>query len=152
MASRQSCHGTAHPAWEASSHARAGLDCTSCHGVHGDPFSHFHADEPRASELASPRVSDVCAGCHTEVFAQFEYNERHRLQEGILECTSCHNPHEQSPRWMLGGFKEESCVDCHVDKGGPFVFEHGSIRGFVRALGVDEQVVAQLTDLLVEHP
>ncbi|MDX1502120.1 MAG: cytochrome c3 family protein [Thermoanaerobaculia bacterium] len=123
------CHGTAHPQWEASSHARAGYDCTSCHSVHGDVWSLYHAGQPIASELASPRVSDTCYDCHADIFARFEYNERHRLQEGILECTSCHNPHEPSTRWMLGGFKQQACLDCHQDKGGPFIFEHGSVRG-----------------------
>jgi len=29
---------------------------------------------------------------------------------------------------VLGGFKDETCIDCHTDKGGPFVFEHGSVQ------------------------
>ena len=28
----------------------------------------------------------------------------------------------------LGGFKDEACIRCHTDKGGPFLFEHGSSR------------------------
>lgn len=128
-ASCQSCHGTEHPRFDATSHSRAGLDCTSCHSIHGDVWTLLDAPDQIGSSLLASSVSDSCTECHNDVFAHFEFNERHRLQEGILECTSCHNPHEPSQRWMLGGFKQENCVNCHVDKGGPFVFEHGSVRG-----------------------
>ena len=40
----------------------------------------------------------------------------------------CHNPHEPSERLRLGGFKQEECVACHADKGGPSVFEHPAQR------------------------
>ena len=128
-ASCQGCHATEHPRFDATSHAKAGLDCTSCHGIHGDVWALFDAPKQIGSELQGDRVSDSCTDCHSEVFAEFEFNERHRLQEGILECTSCHNPHEPSQRWMLGGFKQEACSTCHADKSGPWVFEHGSGRG-----------------------
>jgi DmsE family decaheme c-type cytochrome len=72
--------------------------------------------------------SRVCFGCHGEQFAQLEYNEHHRLREGVLECTSCHDPHAPATRQLLGGFKQEQCVGCHTDKGGPFVFEHPASR------------------------
>jgi DmsE family decaheme c-type cytochrome len=123
------CHATQHPRFAATSHAKAGLDCTSCHGIHGDPWSLIDAPKQIRSELQGSRTSDACTECHNDIFAQFEFNERHRLQEGILECTSCHNPHEPPQRWMLGGFKQEACATCHADKSGPWVFEHGSVRG-----------------------
>ena len=125
----QSCHASAHPRWDATSHARAGLDCTSCHSIHEDVWRMSDQPELARSSLEPERVSDTCTECHDDVFAQFQFNDRHRLQEGILECTSCHDVHEPSTRWMLGGFKDETCADCHVDKMGPFVFEHGSVRG-----------------------
>jgi DmsE family decaheme c-type cytochrome len=73
-------------------------------------------------------VSAACAECHADVAHDFEFNERHRLQEGILTCTSCHDPHGPSDRMRLAAFKQEACIDCHTDKGGPFVYEHGSSR------------------------
>lgn len=126
------CHGDEHSRFPLSAHANAGLDCTSCHGIHSSPpeapaqLLASHSD--RGEDLRVGRTSATCAECHAEVFSQFQLNERHRLQEGILDCTTCHNPHEPASRLLLGGFKQEACIDCHTDKGGPFVFEHGSVK------------------------
>lgn len=124
------CHGTAHPRFFASRHAAAGLACTSCHSIHDNDGSPTLL---RATE-AAPAIPELggaaatCVDCHGEVFAQFEQGERHRLREGVLDCASCHNPHEPQSRLQLGGFKQQQCVSCHTDKDGPFVFEHGSQR------------------------
>ena len=55
-------------------------------------------------------------------------NERHRILEGMVDCTDCHDQHGKSTRASLGGVKQEKCFQCHTDKEGPFVYEHGSIR------------------------
>ena len=70
----------------------------------------------------------ICFDCHGEIFSQFAFNERHRLQEGVLDCTSCHDPHARQTRRLLGGFKQTQCTGCHSDKDGPFVFEHQASR------------------------
>lgn len=128
------CHGSTHPRFQATAHARAGLDCASCHSVHqtSPNWSLLKSGESAALNARSIRDDELslssatCYECHQDVFTEFEFNERHRLQEGILDCTSCHNPHEPQRRAHLAGFKQESCIDCHTDKGGPFVFEHAS--------------------------
>lgn len=125
------CHGDSHPRFAASPHARAGLSCVTCHSVHdseppGPPL--LAATGVEADLAGIGGASATCYDCHGEVFADFEFNERHRLHEGILDCTSCHDPHGPSNRFLLGGFKQEACVSCHTDKGGPFIFEHGSAR------------------------
>ena len=126
----QTCHATDSPRFAHSAHGRSGLDCSSCHGIHASPWKLIKgSDTLIRTAHQSARVSDSCYDCHGEVFTQFEWNERHRLQEGVLECTSCHNPHEPAPRWRLGGFKQQQCDTCHADKSGPYVFEHGSVRG-----------------------
>lgn len=115
----QTCHAESHPRFFASPHAKGGLDCTSCHSI--------HSGNRARSLLPIEDVSETCRDCHADAFAKFELNERHRLKEGILECTSCHNPHEPQNRVRLGGFKEAECFECHTDKQGPFVYEHGSV-------------------------
>lgn len=113
------CHAKDNPRFLTSPHGKASLDCTTCHSVHG---------EEAASPLLKTKENKVCARCHEDIFAQFQLNERHRLQEGILSCATCHNPHEPSARTMLGGFKQEQCLKCHTDKGGPFLYEHQASR------------------------
>lgn len=126
-----SCHNDDHPRFAASPHAQSGLACTDCHsqhaGRHDSPLLRQVADIVSLAESLSPR-SALCVDCHSEIDALFALNERHRLREGILECTSCHNPHEPSETMSLGGFRQQACMDCHADKGGPFVYEHGASR------------------------
>jgi DmsE family decaheme c-type cytochrome len=129
-----SCHADAHARFEASPHARAGLDCTSCHAIHGE------GSRPTVGLMRRPEIdtsavteqpslaSAACMECHADVAAEFRLNEHHRLEEGILDCSDCHDPHAPSTRLRLAGFKQEQCIDCHTDKGGPFVFEHAASR------------------------
>jgi len=128
----QTCHAGEHPGFAASEHARAGLACTDCHDVHGRDHGRWPLQKEitvyDGSALQSEAPSATCARCHADVFAEFEYTNRHRLQEGIIQCTSCHDPHERQNRMALGGFNHERCGRCHTDKGGPYVFEHGSLR------------------------
>jgi len=123
------CHTDTHPTFGRSPHAAAGISCGDCHEVHSTGAKLLEAHE--ADGYDPDRLGDAsatCADCHVDVLAQFQFNERHRLQEGILDCTSCHNPHDVAQRVALGGFKQELCIGCHADKGGPFVFEHGSVK------------------------
>jgi DmsE family decaheme c-type cytochrome len=124
------CHGDSHPSFDRSPHAQAGLACTSCHRQHGDNAAHALLRDPVAlpADIVTRGASRVCYDCHGQQFAEAQYNERHRIREGILECTSCHDPHEPATRRLLGGFKQDTCAGCHTDKAGPFVFEHPASR------------------------
>lgn len=124
-----SCHGDTHPSFERSDHSLAGLSCTDCHGIHSrSGWAHDLDDDGAFDTQRISGVSALCVDCHEDVGTEFALNERHRLQEGILDCTSCHDPHEPATRTHLAGFKDQQCVTCHADKEGPFVFEHGSVQ------------------------
>ncbi len=110
------CHSGTRARFFASPHGKAAMDCTNCH------------DDLMKSLPIKKSPTKICISCHEDVSAQFQLNERHRLQEGILECTSCHDQHAPSMGERLGGFKHESCLTCHTDKGGPFLYEHGASR------------------------
>jgi DmsE family decaheme c-type cytochrome len=103
------------PRFALSPHAQSALDCTTCHTIHAEK------SYPR---LLKSDVGTMCSTCHEDVYARFRLNERHRLLEGVMSCVSCHNPHEPSERGRLGGFKQQMCLECHRDKGGPFFYEH----------------------------
>jgi DmsE family decaheme c-type cytochrome len=112
-----------------SVHTEADVVCTSCHSIH-------KAQAPRF--LLAKVQRELCYQCHATVRAQFEMPVKHRVNEGVMECTDCHNPHGTfASTWRTGGHGrmveqtasgEEPCLQCHQDKRGPFVFEHPAVR------------------------
>jgi len=127
------CHRSNQPRYFASPHGLSGMDCTSCHdilcGTSSGVMPLQKAVSYYRSSLQGEASAATCGECHGDVLAQFELNEKHRLEEGILDCISCHDPHEPQTRLALGGFKQRECTKCHAGKGSPHVFEHGS--GFI---------------------
>jgi len=104
-------------------HAKDSVACTSCHAVHG-------AGGRKLVERRAADVNAQCASCHASVWAAFQKPYKHRLPEGAMSCTDCHNPHASfQPQMMRASFgNEPTCVGCHSDKRGPFVFEHAPVR------------------------
>lgn len=112
-----------------SSHTTADIACTSCHSIH-------KSASPRQL-LAKPQTQ-LCYQCHSHVQAQFSQPVKHRVNEGFMQCSDCHNPHgADTPTWRMsarprmvapGLQNEEPCLKCHVDKRGPFAFEHAAVR------------------------
>jgi len=82
------CHLDSNSRYLASPHGKAALDCTTCHSVHG------HTTEKNMLKMNETKG---CSVCHEDVSSQFQLNERHRLQEGVMECTTCHDPHSRLP-------------------------------------------------------
>jgi DmsE family decaheme c-type cytochrome len=112
-----------------SEHTLNDVACTSCHSIH-------HSATPRY--LLAKKQTDLCYGCHANVRGQFEMPSKHRVNEGFMNCSDCHNPHGSfAADWRMGSrprmvsqalTNEQPCLKCHVDKRGPFVFEHPSVR------------------------
>lgn len=113
-----------------SEHTLDNVVCTNCHSIHKSPAAKFL--------LASAQQRDLCYGCHTTVRAQFSMPFKHRVNEGALQCTDCHNPHGSfAATWNMGARprmvdqavgNEQPCLKCHTDKRGPFVYEHAAVR------------------------
>jgi DmsE family decaheme c-type cytochrome len=124
----QACHaGTVGHAMAAvSRHAAAGTACTSCHQVHATPV---------ADGLVKAPTPDLCFGCHPAVKGQFAAADRHRLNQGVVDCESCHNPHGSPEPAMLARpmSQGELCTTCHIAMRGPFVYQHpaGTVEGCV---------------------
>lgn len=116
-----SCHVDEHPSFPRSEHARAGIGCTDCHESH--PAATAEATDVPIGLRGRP--SAQCVECHQSALTDFSFTNHHRLEEGTIECSSCHDPHAPESRFQLAGFRQEPCLECHTDKTGPFVFEHG---------------------------
>jgi DmsE family decaheme c-type cytochrome len=112
-----------------SSHTEADVVCSNCHSIHKSATPKF---------LLARKQTDLCYTCHSNVRAQFEMPVKHRVNEGFMQCSDCHNPHGTfAPTWRTGQRprmvaqavgNEEACLGCHSDKRGPFVFEHAPVR------------------------
>jgi DmsE family decaheme c-type cytochrome len=112
-----------------SEHTLNGVACTSCHSIHHPATAKF---------LLAKKQNETCYGCHANIRAQFEMPSHHRVNEGFMQCTDCHNPHGAfaatngmgvHPTIVERAFDSDPpCLKCHVDKRGPFVYEHPGVR------------------------
>ncbi len=117
------CHtyGEEHSNYARSAHLQNNVSCIDCHSPHHPKESQF---------LMKEKTPLLCYGCHQEVKQQFNRTFHHRVNEGLVQCSDCHNPH--------GGFltrqvratssQDTVCFKCHSDKAGPFVYEHKAVK------------------------
>jgi DmsE family decaheme c-type cytochrome len=113
-----------------SEHTLSDVVCTNCHSVHSSPAPRYL--------LKTAQQRDLCYQCHTAQRAQFSMPFKHRVNEGSVQCTDCHNPHGSfAATWSMAARprmvdqasgNEEPCLKCHTDKRGPFVYEHAAVR------------------------
>jgi DmsE family decaheme c-type cytochrome len=117
-----SCHETQHnPTWEGSAHARRGLRCTECHSVHNY--------KSKESQLKAASGPETCFQCHPAIRSQGLRTSHHPVREGLMDCASCHNPHDGSrPKMINADWVNELCLQCHTEKRGPFLWEHAPVR------------------------
>lgn len=129
-----------------SRHLGVGVFCGDCHSAHlpntrenlGRPSATLNTffstpDRPSEQEWLNNRLLRInqpklCYGCHQDIEAQFQLPVRHRVNEGLIQCTDCHNPHGSLTAKSLRAAGTEACYTCHVEKRGPFVFEHAPVR------------------------
>lgn len=112
-----------------SSHSTGEVSCVSCHSIHGSR---------EIGPLLANQEREVCYGCHLEVRARFSLPFKHRVNEGAMKCSDCHNPHgapnatwssAASSKMVRHAFGNDmACTGCHTDLRGPFVHEHPPVR------------------------
>jgi DmsE family decaheme c-type cytochrome len=117
------CHqyGEEHANFDRSQHNVNDVSCIACHSPHHSKDREF---------LLVQKQPDLCFTCHTETKQDFSRPFRHRVEQGLVRCTDCHNQH--------GGFltkqlrataaQDQVCFKCHTDKAGPFAFEHEPVK------------------------
>lgn len=141
--------------WERTDHARGNISCISCHKIHQDG----HPDPLKATgkgpkgpvfpSAAEPRKllkadqATLCGSCHRLQANRFRMNFHHPVPEGRMVCSDCHQVHPQSagakgdsdPRSPTQvatiGLQndKETCVTCHAENAGPFVYQHDPVEG-----------------------
>jgi DmsE family decaheme c-type cytochrome len=118
-----SCHeyGEEHANFNRSQHNLNQVSCLDCHSPH-------HAKEPEF--LLVSKQPQLCYGCHTEIKQDFSLPFRHRVDQGLVRCTDCHNQHGGflTKQLRASAAQDQVCFKCHADKAGPFVFEHEPVK------------------------
>jgi DmsE family decaheme c-type cytochrome len=118
-----SCHNKSeHRMWEGSAHDARNVSCVTCHSV--------HAPKSERAQLKTATQVETCATCHKTQTLKVRRSAHMPVQEGKMECSTCHNPHGSSnvKNLRVGNYVNESCVSCHTEKRGPFLFEHAAGR------------------------
>jgi DmsE family decaheme c-type cytochrome len=110
-----SCHQGEHQTTMVSTdpHGRAGLDCATCHSIHGNMNAGLVKDDSE----------NYCLGCHQTVGAQFAARSAHPLHDGNVMCRDCHPMNDRKDMQLVKGF-DWTCQTCHPDVAGPYVYEH----------------------------
>ena len=119
-----SCHGAKHEQrhFSASSHNNNNdVGCIDCHSPH-------HAKE--SEHLLARAQPALCYGCHTSAKSDFAKAYHHRVNEGLVQCSDCHNVHGTTTLRQVRALPsgDAICTKCHADKGGPFVYEHVPVK------------------------
>ena len=124
-------------------HWRNDIGCTDCHSPHSSVVgrnvasSNFqvttpNAEKPGFATIAMLKATDpqLCTGCHNEVKPQFNMPFHHKVLEGAMRCSDCHNPHGgfELKQTRLATGADAACIKCHADKQGPYTYEHAPIK------------------------
>jgi len=145
------CHrsGKGQDLYSRSEHKLQAVACIDCHEPHyvmkDEAKKRVEPSLPEAQFVSMPTLPEenrwlhesllkktqpeLCVSCHRTVEAQFALPNRHRVIEGAMKCTDCHNAHGSLSKPLLQRTTAyETCVTCHVEKRGPFVYEHASVK------------------------
>lgn len=129
--------------YQRGDHWRNDIGCTDCHSSHSTIAGRnvassntlvttANAEKPGFATVAMLKANDpqLCTGCHAEVKPQFTAPFHHKVLEGAMRCSDCHNPHggfeAKQTRLSLG--TDAACIKCHADKQGPFAYEHVPVK------------------------
>ena len=139
------CHAgrEEHNNFRRGEHWRNDIGCTDCHSTHSPEtgknlassntfVAEANAQKPGFSMVKLLRASEpqLCMGCHTETKHQFNLPFHHKVLEGAMKCSDCHNPHGgfELKQTRLATGADAACMKCHADKQGPFAFEHAPVK------------------------
>lgn len=139
------CHAgkESHNNFRRGEHWRNNVGCTDCHTPHGPDHSDERADsislvsevskqKPEIATTAMLKSSEpqLCIACHSEMKSQFSKPFHHKVLEGTMNCSDCHNPHGgfENKQTNLAVGADSACIKCHANKQGPFTFEHAPLK------------------------
>jgi predicted CXXCH cytochrome family protein len=124
-------------------HWRNDIGCTDCHSPHSSITGRnvassntlvttANAEKPGFATIRMLKKNDpqLCIACHGEVKPAFTSPFHHKVLEGAMRCSDCHNPHGgfELKQTRLATGTDATCLRCHADKQGPFTYEHAPVK------------------------
>ncbi len=104
--------------WHNGAHPSDELACSDCH------TSHAAVD---AVQQVATQV-EVCGNCHQRQRNDTLKAFGHPLFDDKMTCTGCHSTHaDDASNIMARQTLNDTCVDCHAEKRGPFLWEHAPV-------------------------
>lgn len=115
------CHQGDHQSFDRSAHGEAKVTCTNCHAIHKSE------DDANLLRISQP---NLCYSCHKDVRPAFSKPFHHKVNEGLMKCSDCHDPHGTFQKSMAKSAAQEDavCVKCHQENAGPFIYEHPVVK------------------------
>jgi DmsE family decaheme c-type cytochrome len=116
-----SCHRGQHANFERTAHGENNVSCIGCHSVH-----HSKTEE----HLLTAAQPALCFQCHADTKSEFNMPFHHKVEEGLVKCTDCHDPHGtfNSKNLRTSVQMDMVCTKCHTETAGPFVYEHAVVK------------------------
>lgn len=116
-----SCHLGEHANFERTAHGENNVSCLTCHSVH-------HSEDKE--QLLKASEPQLCFQCHTDTKSQFNMPFHHKVEEGLLKCSDCHDPHGTFDKKNLRSSSQMDavCTKCHTETAGPFAYEHNVVK------------------------
>jgi DmsE family decaheme c-type cytochrome len=89
---------------------------------------HGAAVEVNLLKAAQPQL---CFSCHGDVKPQFAMPFHHKVNEGLIKCSDCHDVHGTFGNNNIRSTADQNaiCTKCHAETRGPWVFEHAAVKG-----------------------
>ncbi len=114
------CHASQHPNFARSAHATANVSCTGCHSIHAS----------KEGKLLKSSQPVLCYQCHAGIQSEFSAPVHHKVDDGPIKCTACHNPHSTFETRLQAAIAQQTsaCLKCHTDLAGPWVYEHAAVK------------------------
>ncbi len=114
------CHKARHWNHYASVHAEGNISCVGCHDIH----------HSKAESLLKVSQPTLCYRCHSDVKPEFSMSFHHKVNEKLVQCSDCHDPHGTNQKNGVKSAIEQVafCVKCHTEVAGPFVYEHAVVK------------------------
>ena len=99
-------------------HQSQGLNCASCHNVHGGKKSLLLDDNAK-----------FCYQCHADIKQEFSRRSNHPVNQGNITCLNCHSFAKETNN-NLAYDMQRVCQDCHTEQAGPFLYEHEAATAY----------------------